>query len=59
MIASQTHSRFRDPRAIRLTHWIRGLIDSAASFGQSITTASRSVVNRDEGRWGWIARTKP
>jgi hypothetical protein len=42
-----------------LTHWIRGLIDSAASFGQSITTASRSVVNRDEGRWGWIARTKP
>lgn len=58
-IAFLNRERFRHPHAIRLTHRIRGLVDSAASFGQSITTASRSVVNRDDGRWGWIARTKP
>ena len=49
MIASQSHPRFRDPHAIRLIRWIRGFIDSAARFRQSITTASRNAVNREPG----------
>jgi hypothetical protein len=41
-----------------LIRWIRGFIDSAASFGQSITTASRSAVNREPGSaHGGVART--
>ncbi len=37
------------PARFRLIRWIHGFIDSAASFGQSITTASRSAVNREPG----------
>jgi hypothetical protein len=41
-----------------LIRWIRGFIDSAALFGQSITTASRSAVNREPGSaHGGVART--
>jgi hypothetical protein len=59
MIASQSQSRFRDPHAIRLIRWIRGFIDSAARFRQSITTASRNAVNRKLGSVnGVVARTR-
>jgi hypothetical protein len=47
-------SRFRYPLAIR---WIRGLINSAAWFVQSITTASRNAVNRErDAAYGVVAR---
>ena len=55
MIAFRKRSRFRYPHAIRLMRWIRlirwirSFIDSATSFGQSITTASRNAVNREPG----------
>ena len=53
------HSRFRYPLPIRLIHWVRGLIDSAASFGQSITTASRNAVNREpDTAYGVVARAR-
>jgi len=49
------------PARFRLIRWIRGFIDSAASFSQSITTASRSAVNREPRSataW-WPARGLP
>ena len=59
-IALRKHSRFRYPLPIRLIHWVRGLIDSAASFGQSITTASRNAVNREpRSAHRVVARTRP
>ena len=58
-IAFRKRSRFRYPHAIRLIRWIRSFIDSAASFGQSITTASRSAVKREPGfAHGVVARTR-
>ncbi len=46
------------PARFRLIRWIRGFIDSAASFGRSVTTASRSAVNREPGfAHGVVART--
>jgi hypothetical protein len=40
-----------------LIHSVRGFIDSAASFGQSITTASRNAVNREpDTAYGVVAR---
>jgi hypothetical protein len=48
------------PARFRLIRWIHGFIDSAASFGQSITTASRSAVNREPGSLHRVvARTGP
>ena len=49
MIAGRKHSRFRDPHAIRLIRWIHACIDSAASFGQSVMTASRNAGKRAPG----------
>ena len=46
------------PERIRSIRWIRGFIDSTASFSQSITTASRNAVNRESGSvHGVVART--
>jgi hypothetical protein len=40
-----------------LIHSVRGFIDSAASFGQSITTVSRNAVNREpDTAYGVAAR---
>jgi hypothetical protein len=59
MIASRKRSRFRYPHAIRLIRWIRAFVDSAAPFGRSIATASRSAVNRESGSvHGVVARTR-
>ena len=52
-------SRFRYPHAIRLIRLIRASVDSAAPFSRSITTASRSAVNRESGSvHGVDARTR-
>ena len=59
LITSRKRSRFRYPHAIRLIRWIRAFVDSAAPFSQSITTASRSAVNREPGSvHGVVARTR-
>jgi hypothetical protein len=59
LITSRKRSRFRYPHAIRLIRWIRAFGDSDAPFGRSITTTSRSAVNREPGSvHGVVARTQ-
>jgi hypothetical protein len=61
LIASRGRPRFREAHAIRLIRqirWMRGFMDSAAPFGQSITTASRNATNRElDSAHGVVART--
>ena len=55
-IAFPKRSRSRYPHTIR---FIRAFFDSTNSFGQSITTASRSAVTRESGfAHGVVARTR-
>jgi hypothetical protein len=59
LIMSRRCSRFRYPHTNRLIRWIRAFVDSDAPFGRSITTASRSAVNRESGfAHGVVARTR-
>ena len=59
LITSRKRSRFRYPHTNRLTRWIRAFVDSTNSFSQSITTASRSAVNREPGSvHGVVARKR-
>jgi hypothetical protein len=59
LITSRKRSRFRYPHIIRLIRWIHAFGDSDAPFGRSITTASRSAVNRESGSvHGVVARTR-
>jgi len=59
LITSRRRSRFRYPHTNRLIRWIRAFVDSDAPSGRSITTASRSAVNRESGSvHGVDARTR-
>jgi hypothetical protein len=59
LITSRRRSRFQYPHTDRLIRWIRAFGDSDAPFGRSVTTASRSAVNREPGSaHGGVARTQ-